>query len=66
MKYQDGDIIILEDGKEYIIVYQLIVGKNHYGLLLSDDGEHPIIKIGTFYTHDKACFFLTIDSLILR
>lgn len=62
MKYQDGDIIILEDGKEYIIVYQLIVGKNHYGLLLSDDGEHPIIKIGTFYTHEDSTSFKVTNN----
>ena len=54
--------LLIEDGKEYIIVYQLIVGKNHYGLLLSDDGEHPIIKIGTFYTHEDNTSFKVTNN----
>lgn len=46
MKYQTGEVWVLEDGKEYVIVKTLDVGKNHYVMLLSEESPFEL-KIGS-------------------
>ncbi len=58
MKYEKGDIIALEDGKEYIIVYKINVANNIYGLLMSKD-EVSEIKIGSFKEENGETVFET-------
>ena len=52
MNYKEGDIIVLEDGIEYIIVYLLQVRNHTYGLLITVEEINPTIKIGTYVTEN--------------
>lgn len=56
MNYEQGDIIALKDGKEYIIVYKIKVANNIYGLLLSKDNSSTI-KVGTFKEKEDETIF---------
>ncbi len=58
MKYEQGDIISLEDGKEYIIVYKINVAKNIY-VLLMEKANSSNIKIGSFKEEDDETIFET-------
>lgn len=59
MNYKEGEVWVLDDGKEYLIVYTLDIGVNHYVVLLSE--EEPIqMKIGMIMKENdelkfKAC-----------
>lgn len=58
MNYEQGDIIALKDGKEYIVVYKIMVANNIYGLLLSKEDKNTI-KIGTFKEEGNKTLFET-------
>lgn len=58
MRYEPGNVIALDDGKEYIIVYKINVANNLYGLLMSKD-ESSNIKIGTFKEENGETVFET-------
>ena len=62
MNYKEGDIIVLEDGIEYIIVYLLQVRNHTYGLLITEEEIIPTIKIGTFVTEEDQVIFKTTKN----
>lgn len=62
MNYKEGDVIVLEDGIEYIIVYLLKVRNHTYGLLITVEEINPTIKIGTFVTEEDQVIFKTTKN----
>lgn len=62
MNYKEGDVIVLEDGIEYIIVYLLQVRNHTYGLLITEEEINPTIKIGTFVTEEDQVIFKTTKN----
>lgn len=62
MNYKEGDVIVLEDGIEYIIVYLLKVRNHTYGLLITEEEINPTIKIGTFVTENDQMIFKTTKN----
>ena len=62
MNYKEGDVIVLDDGIEYIIVYLLQVRNHTYGLLITEEEINPTIKIGTFVTENDQVIFKTTKN----
>lgn len=61
MKYQEGEVWVLEDGKEYVIVKTLDVGKNHYVMLLTEETPFEL-KIGSLVMEDDQMKFKSISN----
>lgn len=62
MKYEQGDIISLEDGKEYVIVFKINVAKNIYVLLMEKSNSNNI-QIGSFKElNDETIFETTYNE----
>lgn len=58
MDYKEGDVWVLSDGREYIIVKLLQLGTQTYAMLLTE--EQPIeMKLGTMITKDGEVAFRT-------
>lgn len=61
MNYQTGEVWVLEDGKEYVIVKTLDIGKNHYVMFLTEESPFEL-KIGSIITEDGQMKFKSTSN----
>lgn len=61
MSYNEGEVWVLEDGKEYLIIKKLDIGINHYVMMITE--EEPIeMKLGSMIEENGNLKFKTTKN----